>query len=350
MKKRISFICLAVLFAMSLSACSFKPGPEKTVEKYCESMKRYDVDGMKTYTVAEIQSDNDTTTEDSPFTTVLSDYFKDNIGKLSYTVGKPTINGDTATVQVDFTYVDAGPIYKAAIGDMLSKAFALALSGSELSDEESEAMFKAAFEEQKEKIDPITSTSTVEFPCTKTDDGWQISKVDDKVLNIMTANLIGSMAEIGSAFGGESDSAESADASDEIRVDKKAGDVVELATIKITITDHEECQELVPEYGEKDVAPEGTKFVIVHAEIENITTETINFSGSTLTLIDGKDRRYEFYDDAMFALDDTFGYRDLAPNIKETGTLVYKVPSDSTDYSIMVGKAGTNEVYYIAVT
>lgn len=349
MKKSISFTCLAILFAILLCACSFKPGPEKTVEKYCERMKQYDPEGMKNYTTAEIRTENDTAAEDSPFTTVLSDYFKDNLGKLSYSVGKPVVNGDSATVPVEFTYVDAGPIYKAAIGDMLSNAFSLALAGTELSDEESDAMFKAAFEDQKEKIDPITSKATVEFPCVKTDDGWQISKVDDSVLNIMTSNLIGSMADIGSAFNSESDSIDNADTSDEVRVDKKAGDVVELATIKLTVTSHEECQELIPEYGEKDVAPEGTKYVVIHAEIENITNETISFSGSTLTLIDSKDRQYKFYDDAMFALDDTFAYRDLASNIKETGTLVYKVPSDSTNYSIMVGKAGTNEIYYIAV-
>ena len=72
--------------------------------------------------------------------------------------------------------------------------------------------------------------------------------------------------------------------------------------------------------------------------------ETINFDGD-IDLTDSQGRTYETYSDALWYYDDTFSYTDLAPNIKQSGTLIYNVPTDSVDYYLTVAKAGTNDAY-----
>ena len=84
--------------------------------------------------------------------------------------------------------------------------------------------------------------------------------------------------------------------------------------------------------------------MVFHVDVENTTKETINFDGD-IDLTDSQGRTYETYSDALWYYDDTFSYTDLAPNIKQSGTLIYNVPTDSVDYYLTVAKVGTNDAY-----
>jgi len=350
MKLKSAILSFLIVFAGLAGACSLLPGPEDTVENFCKSMKEFDTAGMLNYCRDKTADFDAAMEKDNAFASVLYEYFKENLAALNYTVRDPQITGDTAMVPVDFSYSDAGTLYKAALGEYFSKAFSLALSGAELTDEDSQAIFISAFEEEREKIKPVTSNATVEFACVKTDDGWLIERIDESVINIMTSDFMDTIKQVGSSFdNGAADSQEPSDAGEEVRIDRSSGEEIELATLKLKVTGFEESRELVPAYGEPDVAQEGTKFVIIRAEIVNTTNEPFNFDGSDVFIVDDKGRKYRFYDDALWSADDAFVYVDLAPGIPHKGSFIYQVPSDSASYTMVVGKAGTNEVYYISI-
>lgn len=68
---------------------------------------------------------------------------------------------------------------------------------------------------------------------------------------------------------------------------------------------------------EQAEAKEGAKFVIVDIKLTNTTNKTFSFPP------------------------------DLSLSIKETGYLVYEIPTDAMSYFLVVGKSGTNELYKI---
>ena len=105
---------------------------------------------------------------------------------------------------------------------------------------------------------------------------------------------------------------------------------------------------MTAKYYEPDVAQEGTKFVVLSVEIENITKSTLDFN-NTINLYDSQEREYQPYSDAHWYFDETFTYTDLAPNIKTTGTFVYQVPTDAEKYYLAIAKSGTNEAYRMYV-
>ena len=62
-------------------------------------------------------------------------------------------------------------------------------------------------------------------------------------------------------------------------------------------------------------------------------------------MIDSQGRSFSLYTDAFLYVDDSICYEELAPNIVQSGSFIYNVPKDASDYCIKTGKAGTNEVY-----
>jgi hypothetical protein len=131
-------------------------------------------------------------------------------------------------------------------------------------------------------------------------------------------------------------------------IEKKVGEEVALATMNLTVTSADEKQTLSPSYGSPKVAQEGTKFVVVKLEVTNTTSSEFTFSPDLL-IVDSQNREFSTYSDSIGAVPDYLNYRELSPSISETGSLVYELPSDATGYSLLVAKAGTKELYKIAL-
>lgn len=69
-------------------------------------------------------------------------YLKDSAGKMTYTVNKTQIEGDTATVNVNITYTDITPVVTQAMADYIAKAFEMAMNeGVELDEAEAQKLF-----------------------------------------------------------------------------------------------------------------------------------------------------------------------------------------------------------------
>ncbi|MFA7676485.1 MAG: DUF4352 domain-containing protein [Candidatus Shapirobacteria bacterium] len=131
-------------------------------------------------------------------------------------------------------------------------------------------------------------------------------------------------------------------------IEKKIGDEVTLATLNIKINSIEEKQILNAKYGSPKVAKEGTKFVVVNLDVTNTTNSQFDFSTDSI-IVDNKDREFSIYSDSIGAVDDYLNYRELSPSVKETGSLIYELPNDATNYSFMIAKAGTKELYKIVL-
>ncbi len=131
-----------------------------------------------------------------------------------------------------------------------------------------------------------------------------------------------------------------------VTIDKAVGDEIALATLTMTVINSEEKQTISSSYGSPKVAKEGTKFVVLNVDVTNTTDSAFTLFPDFL-LVDDKGREYSTYSDTIGAIDNYLNSRKLSPSIKETGYLVYEIPSDAMSYSLIVAKAGTKELYKV---
>lgn len=345
--KRILTTALAIALLLSLVGCGTSSKPEDVVSTYCNAMKTFDTETASGCLISGGSDFGEVfTSEEEGDGANLADeriieYFKSNAAKMTYEVGAATVEGDTATVPVSFTYVDASAVMSAALGEYITQAFALALSG--VDETTMEELFTTIFLEKAESTELNELTSDIVFQCEKVDDAWKIKTPSDDDASVLSAVISGNITSVlesmTEAFGGEDDAPEEA-----VWHDVSLGEEIQLSTMKFCVTSCEELTELKAEYWDSDVAQEGTKYVVFHVDVENTTKETINFDGD-IDLTDDQGRSYETYSGALWYYDDIFSYTDLAPNIKQSGTFVYNVPTDSVDYYLTVAKADTNDIY-----
>ena len=135
----------------------------------------------------------------------IMDFMKSCAGRLKYQVGEATVDGDTATVPVEFTYVNAGSLMKDILTEYISQAWSLALSGAD--DEKLAAAFEEVFDEKTKGADFPTLTATLTIPCVQTSDGWKISSSADnsedlsaQLLDILTSNIYGALEDFGAGL------------------------------------------------------------------------------------------------------------------------------------------------------
>ena len=317
-------------------------------------MKKFDTETVSSCFVSGDSNIENPYTEENAeeqdiFTEQAIEYLANCAKEMTYVLGETTTDGDKAVIPVTFTYVDASPVISAALGDYITQAFALAFSGAD--DSIAEELFGTIFMEKTESVSTGTTTATIELVCIKQNDEWKIQELSDdakyEISNIITCNLFKTFESFGDIFS-EDNSGNSEPAEEYIWYDVPAGQVVELATIKMAITGCEEVDKLTAEYHDPDIAQEGTKFVVLTVEIENITKSILDFSND-FNLYDSQGREYQPYWDAFWYFDETFSYTELAPNIKTTGAFVYHVPADAQGYYLITAKSGTNEAYCLYV-
>lgn len=357
MKKLIA-VALSALMVVSVAGCSSAGKPEDVVTQYCDALISYDgeaasscfVSGSQASVVAE---DEGLVENKSDLMKQVEDYLAERVKETEYTVGESTIEGDAAVVPVTFTYVDATPVFSAAIGDYMSQAIALMFSGAD--DAVTEDLFGSIFVDKAKSVSVASDTVTIEFKCVKQEKEWRLESLDEddqrKVESILSCNILEAVDSMGdgltAAFADEFEETEQEDelVDDEYDwYDIPAGQTLELATVKMTLTGYEETDQLVAKYLDPDVAQEGTKFIVIAAEIENVTKSPIDFN-NTLSLFDDQGREFPPYPDALWYFDEAFSYTELMPNIKVGGAMVYHVPSDAQNCYLVVGKSGTNEAY-----
>lgn len=207
--KRVISLMLALVLALSLTACGGKSsGPEGVVGQFCKGLQNLDEkaiaqcfengDDLDLSDLEDVDSDDATSQK-------IMEFMKSCAGQMKYQVGEATVDGDTATVPVEFTYVNAGTLMTEILTEYISEAWSLALSGAD--EEKLTAAFEEVFDEKTKGVDFPTLTATLTIPCVQTADGWKISSSADnseelsaQLLDILTSNIYGALEDFGAGL------------------------------------------------------------------------------------------------------------------------------------------------------
>ena len=352
---------LFIIGILFIAGCSISPKPESTASDFIEAGKKFDLTKMATMVnpsnssskvkIADLMKDGNAKDQYQKY---FLDYFKENAAKITYKVKGSKIENDKATVTVDFKYVNGGPLLKATLGDVFSKAISLAFTGVEMNDEEMGQMFVSAMQKQKETFKDSFVEKSVDLKLMKVENKWYIDEPSDELLDVFLSNFNSVGKEFDKTMNSSSSDTnqESTTAMENAKKDnmtiipKNIGDEIQFTTLKLKVNRVEEKQTISAKYSSPKTAKEGAKFVIVNADLINTTNKAFTMSPN-LIIVDNKDREYKTYSDTIGAIDDYLDYKELSPSIKETGNWVYELPTDATSYKLISGKSGTNEIYEV---
>lgn len=218
--KKVWYLLVVVLM-IGLVGCGTDK-PDDMVENTVKCLQKNQVNEAKQYFYYEdsttekveesTQSEDDSDSFSDAFTDIMNECAEENSQYLKYEVVDSTVNGDAATVTVEVTYKNAGPVAKLALNDLISQSISSAFSsaftdGGEIDNEDMSAILIAAFEKEKENAAIIDKTETLEINCKKTDKGWKISNYET-LLNIYYCNILDTLENMFDSEEGTTDSEE----------------------------------------------------------------------------------------------------------------------------------------------
>ena len=186
MKKILSMIIAAAML-LTIAACGGTGTPRATVRTLCEGMKDFDYKKIAGLIEEGDESAFAEIEEDSLFS-ALSKYLKEWASAMKYKIGKAEVDGDTATVKVDFTYTDASDIMTIAIVNYVRQGLAMAVSGA--SEDEMTALLVSCFESAAQAASPGTAEKSVMLTLVKKDASWKIKDAPHEIADILTSNMI----------------------------------------------------------------------------------------------------------------------------------------------------------------
>ena len=192
MKKMLALLCAAAML-LALVGCGAKNTPETVVGTFCDEMKNFNLEAMAQCVEDADPEDLNPSEEEVP--SQLADLLRQNAQKITYTLSDATpTDDDEAVVEVSFQFPDVSKAVAAAMGEYLTQALGMAMSGS--SEEDISKLFEQILVEKINSAEPATTEATVSFPCTKTEEGWKIEEVPNQVLNVMTRNFLAALDDL----------------------------------------------------------------------------------------------------------------------------------------------------------
>ncbi len=195
MMKKLCALALALLLAMSLAACGSGGGneskPETVVTEFCEALKALDGEKANACLAAPMSdalfSEDANMPEDIPDSQEMEDQFNAWAAQMTYTLGEVTVDGETATVPVHITYVNAADVFTQALSEYFLQAFSLALTGAD--EEQLTQLMMDLLKEKMETVSTSTGEADLTFTCQQTDGEWKIAALTDDQLTSLTRIL-----------------------------------------------------------------------------------------------------------------------------------------------------------------
>ncbi len=185
--KKIIAVLLALVMLLGAASCGEqKPKPEDTVKAFCEGMKNFDMTAIQACVEGEFNL-TDSMLEEAESLTGLPDYLKTCAADLKYSIGSATTTGETATVKVDFDYVDASEIFGEVFYEFFAKAMELAFGGA--SEDEAAEAFDPILQEKSASMERGAGHASVDLVLKQADDAWKIIEVPEDILRILTADM-----------------------------------------------------------------------------------------------------------------------------------------------------------------
>ena len=197
MKRKFFGIAVLAAFLGLVAACGFA-SPEAVVKDFFEAAKKQDQEGMSA-TLAESAGRDFGFDEDSssdPLAVYLKERLKANAGKISYQIVKVETVEEESRVSVSVRYVDEGPLLKAVLGEYLLRAFQLAFSSKEPSEEEMDQLLYDVFKEQDEALEESFKEAELEVRLVREDGKWRIAEVTEGMKDALTSGIYSAGSEM----------------------------------------------------------------------------------------------------------------------------------------------------------
>lgn len=198
MKKILCILALACCLFV-LSACGSE-SPDVVVKNYIEASKKYDqvkisecIEPGKSGTENEL---SELTSDTQPLLNVFKQYSE----KITYKIKEISESGDTASVAVDFHYIDASKLIQDSISEYIQSALALSFSGEDISEEEMSQMLIDIIAENQKNLEVNFTDSTVSIPCIKVDGKWYVDNPSEDYANVMSSNMLSVLSDISDSF------------------------------------------------------------------------------------------------------------------------------------------------------
>ncbi|HBF6576082.1 TPA: DUF4878 domain-containing protein [Clostridioides difficile] len=190
--KKIILALTTFLLAISLTACS-SAKPEDTIDSFFNSAKKFDFEVMN-----KVMENNDEKYKDilkeldtkDPNAQYVLDYLKQNASKITYTIKDSEVKGDKATIKVECKFIDSTPLLQEIVAEAFTKMIGMSFSGQDLTDEKTTEMLVSIMKEKQKSVKETYVTKNVEFECSKKDNKWIISSVNDAVADVLLSNLV----------------------------------------------------------------------------------------------------------------------------------------------------------------
>lgn len=173
-------LMIITTFQSSVQAASKKADVQKSVTDLFSQIQTSNQSGMNKYIK------NWGSYKLSNFYTLSKSYFKTSAKKLTYSVEKITVKGNTATVKISVKYVNSQEIYN----DALTKILFLALTQPNISEENlnksTNNIIKTSAKQHKIKY----RKENISLVLSKSGNKWVLKKENKKLTNIILSNWI----------------------------------------------------------------------------------------------------------------------------------------------------------------
>ena len=187
MKKKLISIILAAIFVISLVGCS-SAKPEDTVNVFLKNTQSLDFEKMLESMNPDSKGSLDELEdlESDKTTKCLMDYYRKNASKMTYEIKNSEIDGDNATVTVNFKYIDGTDLFKEIISKLFEESIYRSFAGNDMTDEEMQDLFVEVINGYEGE--DIFDTKTVEIYCIKKDNKWYIDDAGDDFIDVIFCN------------------------------------------------------------------------------------------------------------------------------------------------------------------
>ena len=202
MKKCFALLCVLLLAAMTLTACSGSyTTPKKTAQTFFAAVQALDVDAINACGADGrlIEWEFAAKAADGDEANTLS-FLRELAAMISWRITDSTTDGDTATVQAEVNYADAAMLVKSTMTDVMADMMMALFSDGD--DADAQTQFLAKLRENLKAEPPQTTMVSVTLPLVKTDDGWRVRELPDALLTVMTGNTIEMLQEAAETFSG----------------------------------------------------------------------------------------------------------------------------------------------------
>ena len=193
MKKVISLLC-AFLLAFQLTGCAAITDPEAPVDAFCQAMQELNVTNMAACT-----KDGDIAVlVGGP----LEPFFEKCAAHMTYTIKEVTVTDNRATVEVEFWHVNSALVIADAFAELIGDGSGLLLAMGGADPELLTEYLVTIMLKNADSYTSPTASTTVFFPCVRTDWGWKISSMPDAVNTVLTCDLEGAFESFSDSFSG----------------------------------------------------------------------------------------------------------------------------------------------------